>query len=264
MSLDDVIGHELASQLTSTQREFVAQAADEAPDGVRIVAAEVRKAGDKIKRPVAVLLSRIDRGQHRDRQADLERADRSDQRVPPSEAFRRLFTAKVEDLRRRGGQWADDNRVVEAGLDYAVGHLDRCAITSYADGESPLSLEADMRRTLNRPRAESGPERREMIRLEWKRIVYSLHDPRISAMFRALKAGCRDPEHPTDAEADACRQALIAELDTLGVQPRDPMAGPPPSREDNLQPIGSALVPPGPPLVVSPAVLEADEEDLPW
>lgn len=119
MSLVDVIGKDLAEQLTLSQREYVQAAADEAPDGLRQVAAEIRAAGTKIERPVAVLLNRIKRGQHEDRQPGAHAPARGD--IDKRDWARRLYVAKISHLRQHATQWSEAEQR-EHAIDYALDH----------------------------------------------------------------------------------------------------------------------------------------------
>jgi hypothetical protein len=56
---------------------------------------------------------------------------------------------------------------------------------------------------------------------EWKRIHACMHDERISAMFWTLREQCKDPDEPTNTEGGQARMALIAEIDALGIEPRE-------------------------------------------
>lgn len=136
MKLHDVIGRELAEQLTLSQREYVQQAADEAPAGLRQVAAEIHAAGAKIERPVAVLLSRIKRGQHLDREPGANAPARipSDHR----DLARRLYDAKLADVAKHDTGWTIDEQRQHA-IDYA---LDYCK----ASGKELWAIETELRR----------------------------------------------------------------------------------------------------------------------
>ena len=63
--LIDIIGRDFTEQLTSRQRAQVQDAIHENPEGIRRVATEVIALGDKADKPIAILLSRLNRGQHR-------------------------------------------------------------------------------------------------------------------------------------------------------------------------------------------------------
>lgn len=55
---------------------------------------------------------------------------------------------------------------------------------------------------------------------EWVRVTTCLHDARIAAMLRALMTGFATPWQPTHQEARDAREALMDEIEHLGVEPR--------------------------------------------
>lgn len=254
-AVSDLIGNELTNALTSHQYEIVRGAADEAPDGLRKVADEIRAAGANIERPVAVLLNRIHRGQHADRQRDTERASVGEKRPPALEAAMRLYAAKLVELERHTAGELTARQRQESAIDYAVSEAPRMSLPLPA-GQTMLDVEQELRRrvdaTNTRPpeTEEQAFERRRLMGRGWKLINECLHDSKIAAMHRALRAGCVDPDDPTDDEAANVRLALLEEIALNGVQPRVVFA--PPS-VDGLVPIGQAL-----------GVSHDDDEDLPW
>lgn len=210
VTLDEV--ERLVGVLFPPQRSAVLAAIEENAAGVLRVAHDVNLDSHKLDAPAAVFLSRIGRSEHL-----LESAD-SRGRVTPAEAFRTLFTHRVEEARDTT-DWPDD-RCVEEALDYAVSYLDRCRISAYPAGVSPLTLEDDMRVTLNRPRAVTiDPQERSAMLTQWRLIAACLHDKRIAAMHRALMDNCAIPREPTHEEGRNARLALVAEINGLGVKP---------------------------------------------
>lgn len=196
-------------------RQALLDAIAENPQGCITLAQRVA-ARNGVNNPPGLYLSCIAGGEH------LEQPKRgaTDKRTSPADAFRRLFTVKVAHLRENTD--LSEHHLVEEALDYAVGNVDRCQVTAYATGQSALTLEADMRRTLNRPRHDSGEQGRREISRQWQRIVLSLHDERINAMYHALRDTCANPQAPSDDEGARTREALIAEIDELGIEPRRP------------------------------------------
>lgn len=75
----------------------------------------------------------------------------------------------------------------------------------------------------------SEQEHYRIIGREWTRITWCMYDERIASMWRALRDQL---EYPTDPDAPgfsrghhnmqsaAMRQALIAEIDALGIEPK--------------------------------------------
>lgn len=223
---------QIIGTLAYGQREAVLAAIAEDAEGVLDLARRV--AGDgRVNNPPAVFCAGISRGAYRRRK---EAAASRDKRTTPADAFQRLFTIKVADLREHTD--LAEHAITEQALDYAVGYVDRCQIKAYAAGESPLTLEADMRRSLGQARRDTDAENRKRIGREWTRIVYCLHNPHLKAVYHALRDSCRDPANPSDDEAARTREALIAEIDTHSLAPR--RAGALPAVGD-LVPVGDAI-----------------------
>jgi hypothetical protein len=194
-----------------SQRGTILAALDENAKGVRSVAEECAT-DPNVDSPAALFVSRIKSGDH------LREDDGGPMRTKPREAFRRLYTTKLDELRDTTD--LDENATVEAALDYAVGYLDRCRLSAYPPGETALTLEDELRVELRRPRVETTGAARSLMLIEWKIIARSLHDPRIAAMHRALMEQCAIPGRPTHQEARDGRAALIAEIEALRVPPR--------------------------------------------
>lgn len=79
--LELLIG-EYATGLTAGQAALLERAAEEAPDGLRQVAEEIRQAGSSIDSPIAVLVNRVTRQQHVERQQRRACAPPPPPRVP--------------------------------------------------------------------------------------------------------------------------------------------------------------------------------------
>lgn len=218
MNLHEIIGRDLAEKLTLRQAETIQAAADEAPDGLRRVAQEIRSGGDKIKSPVAVLLSRVKRGQHLDRD-DTAGATRT--RPTPIEAAHRLYTSRMTDTAHTH---LDETERIHDAIDYAIGECMRHS-TGLAPGKNILAIEDELLRRLGLPTRppetpEDAFERRRHIGRAWTRITYCLHDPELRAMSHALREQCANPDRPTDDEAEHARLALIDEIEARDIQPR--------------------------------------------
>lgn len=254
--VSDLIGDELTAALTPHQYEIVRVAAEDAPVGLRKVADEIRAAGDKLERPVAVLLNRIDRGVHTDRQRDHDRsaAARTPERMPTIEAAMRLYSARLVDLERHTRDTLSDTQRQENAIDYAISEAPRISLALPA-GSSISDVEDELRRRVdasNRRAPETEDEARARRLLQarcWALVQECMYDPRIAAMFHALLDGCIDPAKPTDDEAGNARLALLDEISALGVVPRSEFR----VSSDDLEPVGQAL-----------GVNHDDDEDLVW
>jgi hypothetical protein len=99
-------------------------------DGVFAVAQQIANNPGVISRP-AVCLSALKRGDHRRRQRMSTTGNPAPQRIPPAEALRRLYDAKVSDLARYEIPVAQ-RRVF--ALDFACGEVWRCSTTPMPSG----------------------------------------------------------------------------------------------------------------------------------
>lgn len=151
MNLRDALGPAIYNDLTPHQHQLVSQAADEAPDGLRKLADEIRQRGSNISSPVAVLLNRIQRGQHEERQRAIESQNHAGpNRTTPADAFRRLYHAKMREL-RDVTTWTQ-GEMTEYAIDYAASYTDRCQVSPYPPGHNIITIENDLRREIGAPR----------------------------------------------------------------------------------------------------------------
>lgn len=228
-------------QLRGNQKYEVIDALDEDRDGVRALASKIG-ATEGLDSPAAVFVAAIRRGDHRESAGGSKVERRT-----PREALRGFFLeyrewlADVADL--------DENRCIEYALDYAVSSMSAYTpringkpvrISAYERGQTPLTLEDELRDALDRPRpATTGAERTRM-NTEWVVIGLCLHDRGIAEMHHALMAQCAITREPTHAEARDARAALIDEIRARGVQPKQPVGPLGPALQEAVELVGKA------------------------
>lgn len=130
--------------LNSAGRAATLAAIEQDVDGCLALAEKTAKRKD-VKNPTGLYLACLAAGEHIQRTPE----DRKPVRIAPAEALRRLYNAKMRDLREQTN-WTP-SAMKEYAIDYACSSIDRCQIGTYPPG-GIIALENELRAELGQPR----------------------------------------------------------------------------------------------------------------
>jgi nucleotide-binding universal stress UspA family protein len=136
----------IGSPITGKARYEVMDALDENREGVLRVAKDVGR-NTKVNNPAAVFIVASRQGEHRlkvKRMSDEQGTGHARELIPAAEALRRLYDAKVEQLRRLG---LPESERIPLAVDYACGEVWRCHIQPMPEG-GIVKLEDDLYRAI--------------------------------------------------------------------------------------------------------------------